>query len=144
MLTDHMQGAVLLASIMLPSIVTLRCAVCAQASGQMDRPNWDEMQQMYPGIAREGPACSSGQDGCPADAESGYKATWYGTEDGKDPFADGSYRTEAQRSNHDGADMAAEKPKRQIRPSGDDQYRAAVESALGSAAATPLDHFQSG
>lgn len=139
-----MQGAVLLASIMLLSIVILPFSLCAQPSGKADQPSWNEMQQMYPGIAREGPACSPGQDGCPADAEAGFRPTWYGTDDGKDPFADGAYRAEMQLGSYNGAEMAAEDPKRRVRPSADEQYRAAVDAALRSAAASPLDHFQSG
>lgn len=142
---DHLHGAVLLASIILPSIVMLRFALCAQTYGKAEQPSWDEMQQMYPGITSEGPACSvPGQDGCPSDADSGFRPTWHGTEDGMYIVADGSYRAEVQRGSRDGADTAAGSPRRQVRPSGDEQYRAAVDAALGSAAASPLDHFQSG
>ena len=145
MLADHVHRAVLLAGIMLPSIVMFRFAVFAQPSEHADRRSWDEMQEMYPGITREGPACSvPGQDGCPADADSRFRPTWYGTEDGKDPFADGSYRAEVQQGSREGADPAPGSPRRQVRPSGDEQYRAAVDAALGSAAASPLDHFRSG
>ena len=142
---DCMHGAVLLAGIILPGIVMMRFALCAQTSGKADQPSWDEMQQMYPGITREGPACAvPGQDGCPADADSGFKPTWYGTEDGKDPYADGLHRAEVQPGSRDVADTSPDSPRRQARPSGDEQYRAAVDAALGSAAASPLDHFQSG
>lgn len=142
---DHLHGAVLLAGIILPSIVMLNFALCAQTSGKAEQPSWDDMQQMYPGITCEGPACSvPGQDGCPADADSGFRPTWYGTEDGKDPFADGSYRAEVQQGSREGADPAPGSPRRRVRPPGDEQYRAAVDAALGSAAASPLEHFQSG
>jgi hypothetical protein len=145
MSADHLRSALLLAGALLASTMLLQCADSAETAGKPGRPSWDEMQKLYPGIRRDGPACDApGQDGCPTDQESGFRPTWYGTEDGKDPFADGAYLAAAQQASRGGGGAPLNVAQRPARPSGDAQYRAAVDAALDSAAATPLKHFHSG
>lgn len=127
----------------------LHWTLCEEAAQTGTRPSWEEMQRLYPGIRREGPACDApGQEGCPADSEALYRPRMYGTEDGLDRFSGGASGPAAEQPSGDGCgDGSAAEPetiRRPPRPSGDELYRAAVDEALAAAASKPLDHFRSG